>query len=617
MASSTVLSRAARCNRFQRANLLTGLLLALLLESAAQAQLIPSGTPVPNTALPPVVFINGYQFEGCPTTFAGTFGIADQVLQSNGEVSLFFNTCSLPSSATIEDLGAAFATFLAGLKYTSGQPVETVDVVSHSMGGLVLRCYLSGKQDTSGVFQPPAATHVRKAVFLASPHFGTGIASLLGVSTQVDEMASGSSFVFGLDTWNQGTDDLRGVDAVAAAGNAGSGGSGEPSGFDDGVVTLTSASLRFYKPGRTRVVPYCHIDGGGIVTLFSLCPGSAKGIAHIDSAMHNSAQIIVSFLSGTDAWQSVGTAAENDPFLSVNGGLIVAARAADDSSLNIDSATAGLMGVDKKLNNSSDLAFTDQFPAGVVGLNVTAGSLLIKSVVTLPAGGTEPYTVKPGPLMARVFPAAAATFPLELAPRMLIAIYGTDLASKTEQATGVTFPDQLADVQVLAGGSPIPLYYVSATQIDAELPDSASGLTPLTVQTSTGKNTVNIYVEAAAPAIFTQDSSGTGPASALKSSDQSLVTADNPLKAGDTVELYGTGLGLTKSSNGLDYAVQQPTVTVGGVACPVSFAGAAPNYIGLDQINCMIPAGAAPSLTAPVVITSGDRTSNTATLAIQ
>src|ERR1700678_2744658 len=274
-----------------------GLLLGLLLALVAEAQLIPSGTPVPVTTLPPVVFINGFQFEGCPSTFAGTFGIADQVLESNGEVSLFFSTCSLSSTATIEDLAGAFATFLSGLQYTNGQPLETVDVVAHSMGGLVLRAYLSGKQDTAGVFQPPAATHVRKAVFLASPNFGTPIASLLPVSTQVDEMASGSNFLFDLGTWNQGTDDLRGVDAVAAAGNAGSGGTGNPAGFDDGVVPLTSASLRFYLPGRTRVVPYCHIDGGGIITDFNLCPGDAQGIADIDSPMHDSAQIIVSFLN--------------------------------------------------------------------------------------------------------------------------------------------------------------------------------------------------------------------------------------------------------------------------------------------------------------------------------
>jgi uncharacterized protein (TIGR03437 family) len=596
--------------------LLTGLLAAI----AARAQLIPSGTPVPSTTLPPVVFINGYQFEGCPTTFAGTFGIADQVLENNGEVSLFFNTCSLPSTSTIEDLAGAFASFMAALKYTNGQPVETVDVVAHSMGGLVLRSYLSGKQNALGVFQPPAATHVRKAVFLATPHFGTGIASLLGVTKQVDEMASGSAFLFGLDTWNQGTDDLRGVDAVAAAGNAGSGGTGNAAGFDDGVVTLTSASLRFYGPGRTRVVPYCHIDGGGIITLFSLCPGNAKGIAHIDAPSHDSAQIIVSFLNETSDWQSVGTAAEKDQFLSVDGGLIVAARAADDSSLNASSATAAKVtdvGTQKLSISSDGIAFNDQFPAGAIVLNVTSGSLNINRLVSLPAGGTEPYTVKPGPLVARAFPAAASTFPLSLAPRMFIAVYGANLAEQTAQATGTTFPVKLADTQVLVGGSPIPLYYVSPTQIDAVLPDSASGLTPLTVETSTGKNTVNIYVEAGAPAIFTQDSSGTGPASALKAIDQSLVTADNPLHAGDAVELYATGLGLTKPSNGLDIAIQQPTVTVGGVACPVTFAGAAPNYIGFDQINCTIPTGAAASITAPVAITSGDRTSNTATLAIE
>jgi uncharacterized protein (TIGR03437 family) len=470
------------------------------------------------------------------------------------------------------------------------------------MGGLVLRSYLSGKQDTAGVFQPPAATHVRKAVFLASPNFGTPIASLLPVSTQVNEMASGSNFLFDLATWNDGADDLLGVDAIAAAGNAGTGGLSGTAGFDDGVVPLTSASFQFYLPGRTRVVPYCHIPGGGIVSDFGLCPSDAPGIANIDSATHDSAQMIVSFFNGTDAWQSVGTAAESDPFLSVDGGLIVAAHAADDSSVNIDSVTAGLQGADKQLSISSDhLAFTDQFPAGAIGFNLTAGSLNINSTATLPAGGTGPYLVKPGPLVARVFPAAAATFPLELAPRMLIAIYGADLASAT----------------VSIAGTALSLYYVSATQINAVLPDTASGFTQLTVQSSSGQNRINIYVEAAAPAIFTQDSSGSGPASALKSTDQSLVTAANPLQAGDTVELYATGLGQTTPNNGLDYAVQQPTVTVGGVACPVVFAGAAPGFVGLDQINCTIPAGLTSSATVPVVIASGDRTSNTATLAIE
>ena len=588
--------------------------------SNAWAQLIPAGTAVPITTLPPVVFINGYQ-DSCPSTFSGTFGIADQVLQSNGEVSLFFSTCSLPATASIEDLAGAFTTFLAGLSYTNGQPVDQVDVVTHSMGGLVLRSYLSGKQNSAGMFQPPAATHVRKAVFLATPHFGTGLASLLGGlvggGQQLDELSSGSPFLFGLGTWNQGTDDLRGVDAVAAAGNAGNGGlSGNPAGFDDGVVPLTSASLRFYMPGRTRVIPYCHVDSGGIIDV--VCQSNAKGIADIDSATHNSAQIIVSFLGGTNDWQSVGTAAESNPFLSVDGGVIIAAQAADGSPVTIDSVKAGShqLGI-----NSGYLPYSDLITAGAVTVNLTAGSLNINTSVTLPAGGTEPFTLKPGPQIARAFPAAAASFPLLLAPRMFIAIYGTDLADQTAVATGTTFPLQLADAQVLLGGTAIPLYYVSATQIDAVLPVTASGFNQLTVQNTAGQHTVNVYVGTAAPAIFTEDASGTGPAAALKASDETLVTADNPLQAGEAVSLYATGLGLTTpgtgSFGGLDVAVQQPTVTVAGVNCPVTFAGAAPGYIGLDQINCTIPSGITSTASAPVVITSGSSVSNTATLAIQ
>lgn len=580
------------------ARLLAGLFLAL----AAHAQLIPAGAPVPRTTLPPVVFINGFQFEGCPTTFADTFGIADQVLQSNGEVTLFFNTCSLPTNATIEDLGKAFGTFLKGLKYTDGTPVGQVDVVAHSMGGLVLRCYLSGKQDTTGVFQPPAAANVRKAVFLATPHFGTPVASLpfLGVVNQLEEMSSGSTFLFDLGTWNDTTDDLRGVDAITAIGNGGTGLLTTTPGFDDGVVPLTSASLEFYGPGRTRVLPYCHVSGGGLVSAFGLCPGDAKGIADIDSAMHESAAIIVSFLNGTDAWRSVGQAAEDNKFLSVDGGLIVAAHAADDSSVAIDSAET----LHSKLSIASDgLAFSDLVPAGNNLLQVFTGSAFEDNTLTLPPGGYEPYLVKPGPLIARVFPAAASNFPLELAPRMIIAIYGSDLESGT----------------VSIKGSRLTLFYASATQINAVLPDSVSGLVPITVETRAGKNTVNVLIDAAAPAIFTQDASGTGPASALKSTDQSLVTADNPLHVGDTVELYATGLGLTKPSGGFDVAVEQPTVTVGGMDCPVVFAGAAPGFTGLDQINCTIPEvvptnGFGPSV--PVVIISGARTSNTATLAI-
>ncbi len=235
------------------------------------------------------------------------------------------------------------------------------------------------------------------------------------------------------------------MDAVAAAGNAGSGGTGDPAGFDDGVVPLTSASLQFYLPGRTRVIPYCHIDGGGIITLFNLCPGSAKGIADIDSATHDSAQIIVSFLNGTRCLaERRHGCGERSVFV---GGWRIDCRGACRRRFEPEHRFGNRWLAEARHFIRSPGLTPIMFPAGIVSLNVTSGSTNISASVTLPAGGTEPYTVKPGPLIARVFPAAAANFPLVLAPRMFIAIYGADLADKTAEATGTTFPAQLADAQ--------------------------------------------------------------------------------------------------------------------------------------------------------------------------
>ena len=582
----------------------------------AFAQLIAPGAPVPRTSKPPVVFINGFQNVCVGASFSSTFGIADRVLQSNDEVSLFFDTCSVPGNPSIEDLGAALGAFLAGLRFADGQPVNAVDVVAHSMGGLVLRSYLSGKQNTAGTFRPPAVTQIRKAIFLATPHFGSGIALMFGFTPQLVELASGSRFLFDQATWNQGADDLRGADAITAIGNGGTG-RATMAGFDDGVVALTSASLRFYLPGRTRVLPYCHVNGGGLVSFAGLCSSDARGIANIASANDAPARLILSFLNGTDEWKSIGGAPENDPFLSANGGLIVAARSASDSSLALTSVTAATLGFTKQLNiPMPDAAYTDLFRAGPLTITAMAGSATLSLSTVLPAGGTLPYTVKPGPFIARVLPAAATVFPLSLAPGMFVAIYGTSLAAQMAQATSLQFPTQLSDAQALFNGAPMGLSYVSPSQVNAVIPDNASGLATLTVRNAAGSHTLNVFVEAAMPALFTLDGSGAGAAAAINASNNKVVGDSNPLHAGDYVELFATGLGTTTNRSGLDYANLQPTVTIGGRDCSVTYAGRAPGYVGLDQINCIVQAGVA-SNAAPVIVTSGNRSSNVAALTVE
>jgi uncharacterized protein (TIGR03437 family) len=531
-----------------------------------------------------VVFLNGYQNDCGNSSFASNFGIADQLLQADGRVSLFWNNCDIPNRPSIETLGAAFGKYLAGLRYDDGSPLDTVDLVAYSMGGLIVRSYMSGKQEAPRTFQPPAAVPVRKLVFLATPQFGTGILQGFGVNRQVDELTSGSRFLFDLGTWNQDTDDFRGVDALAIIGNGGTG-AATTAGFDDGVVATSSASIGFVQPGRTRIVPNCHTDGGGLISLVGLCPSNARGVAVIRSADDPQARALRSFLNGTDDWKMAGTAAEDDPILSKNGGMIVNARTADDADTPIAAADADgakLTPPPAALQN----AYNDMIAAGQHTVNVVTGPAKITGAVSVPSTVYKTAVMKPGPRVVRVFPAAAAVYPLSVAPGSLISIYG----------------DQLAGGQVSIGSAAAQILYSAAQQINTVVPDDASGLVSLKVQTTSGSHTLSLFVQPAVPVIFTLNGSGSGAAAAYRT--------------GDYLILFLTGLGATTQRGGLDWANIVPTVTVAGQNCAVSYAGRAPGYKGLDQINCLLPSGVS-GPAAPVVVTSNNRLSNTATFAIQ
>lgn len=115
-----------------------------------------------------------------------------------------------------------------------------------------------------------------RQVFIATPNFGTPVAALaFGVSVQTDELSSGSNFLLDLNTWSQTHDDLRGVDAIAMAGTGGTGLATTP-GFDDGLVALSSGSLAFYQPARTRILPLYYVASPGLLTQTCFCPLTRK-----------------------------------------------------------------------------------------------------------------------------------------------------------------------------------------------------------------------------------------------------------------------------------------------------------------------------------------------------
>jgi uncharacterized protein (TIGR03437 family) len=576
----------------------------VLLPLVVAGQLTNDPRAIPRTEKPPVVFLNGYESDCGGASFQRAFGIADQVLAAHGRVSLFFNNCSVPGRPSIETLSAAFASFLSSLQFADGQPVESVDVVGYSMGGLIVRGYLAGKQEAQGTFMPPLTIPIGKAIFVATPNFGTPVAALaLGSDVRADELSGGSHFLMDLNTWNQNTDDLRGIDAIAIAGNGGTGLATTP-GFDDGLAPLSSASLGFYMPGRTRVLPLCHVAAPGFLTLTGFCQPNAKGIARVTSADDDNARIIVSFLDGTADWQSIGAPIEQNSFLRNGGGLLVRARTVGDERIepsSVNAAPAG--GSAKQLNMSNrEIAYTDLIAAGSLNLTIAAGDQSFNRRIDLSAGGAQAITVKPGPLVNAVLPATEILFPRIVSPRMIIAVYGAGLDQATVTLNGVS-------LEILAA---------SDGQINAVLPaDIDAGLSRLTVQNSSGSQTVNLLVETAFPTVFALDPSGSGAAAAVNASNGMVVSSSNPVGAGDYVELFLTGLGKTEKRGQLDYAKLQPTVTIGGLDCPVTYAGAAPGFTGLDQINCRLPAGLGARSAAPVVVRSGARSTSATTLAIR
>jgi uncharacterized protein (TIGR03437 family) len=124
-------------------------------------------------------------------------------------------------------------------------------------------------------------------------------------------------------------------------------------------------------------------------------------------------------------------------------------------------------------------------------------------------------------------------------------------------------------------------------------------------------------VDPVAPALFVL---GNNSAAALHSNYE-VISQYYPAAASEYIALYATGLGAVTSRNGLQVASVLPQVWIDGIQATVAFAGRAPGYQGLDQINVQIPTGVHRGTSVPVVVASQQagilpHTSNTVLLPI-
>jgi uncharacterized protein (TIGR03437 family) len=208
-------------------------------------------------------------------------------------------------------------------------------------------------------------------------------------------------------------------------------------------------------------------------------------------------------------------------------------------------------------------------------------------------------------------------------------IFGTSLTSAAGivPATALPLPRQLANVSVLVNGSSVPLFAVANVagqqQINFQVPWvlGGSSVTLQVVNSGSASPAINVPLLAAQPAIFAY-SSGGNSFGAILHANFGLADSNRPAAPGETVLIYCTGLGPTIpiAQDGVAQAAYTtfltPVVTIGGVTASIAYSGLAPGFVGLNQINVVVPPGLSPG-NHPVVITINSVTSNGPLLPVQ
>ena len=195
-----------------------------------------------------------------------------------------------------------------------------------------------------------------------------------------------------------------------------------------------------------------------------------------------------------------------------------------------------------------------------------------------------------------------------LAQGDIAALFGDQLTyGDPQQAGSLPLPAILGGTQVLVNGQPAPVYYVSASQINFEIPiDAATNdATVQVVRNGQAGNIAYLNIQVSEPRFITN-----GGTYAIMTTPNGTLTGipSHPVTAGDIVVIYTIGLGPTSppvpsgtASPTSPLAVIDPTTVLAcfGNNSPFSpapcvnpqFVGLSPGFVGLYQINLVIPQG--------------------------
>jgi uncharacterized protein (TIGR03437 family) len=224
-----------------------------------------------------------------------------------------------------------------------------------------------------------------------------------------------------------------------------------------------------------------------------------------------------------------------------------------------------------------------------------------------------------------------------ITPGSLITIFGSELASQVAQADSIPLATELGGVRVNfvtpTGTIAAPMLFTlndtpgRPSQLNIQVPwdlvPAGNGTVDVVVvrngqSSAAGHATVGQF----SPAIFASN----GRAVAVNNVDGTLAwpvgavqgLATHPAKPGDALILYANGLGAilegapvngAASTDLLRHTATTPQALVGGMSARVLFSGLAPQFVGVNQVNIVVPDNAPVGDAVPIQLSVGGITS--------
>ena len=204
-----------------------------------------------------------------------------------------------------------------------------------------------------------------------------------------------------------------------------------------------------------------------------------------------------------------------------------------------------------------------------------------------------------------------------VAPGGLVSVFGTNLSPVNVATSQIPLPTALADSCLTINGLPVPVLFVSPTQINAQLPYQATGNVTMILETPGGiSDNFNLTILPQAPGVFRTVVDGLSDEvpNIVRQANQTVVTDSNPIHRGDELSIFLAGMGQTipivdagspSPSDPIAVPLVAPTVKLGNSTLTVRSAGLVPGQIGIYQIVVSIPNNVSPGLNMPLQINQG------------